>query len=269
MTAGNCLIFTVMPVPESSSLATKETLIEGSGLELSFEGRKILNNVDILVERSEIVTLIGPNGAGKTTLLRLLLGLQKPDEGTVRRATGLTIGYLPQKIIVDPTLPLTVLRMLGLTKTVSNDDARRELAEVGAGHLEQAMMHDLSGGELQRVMLARAMLRQPDLLVLDEPMQGVDYKGELDLYELIGRIRDRCGCGILLVSHDLHLVMASTDRVVCLNHHICCVGRPEAVKRDPEYLALFGLRAAESLAVYTHGSDVKNDSAGDTVEYDH
>jgi zinc transport system ATP-binding protein len=131
------------------------------------------------------------------------------------------------------------------------------------------MMHDLSGGELQRVMLARAMLRNPDLLVLDEPVQGVDFSGELDLYELIARIRDRRGCGILLVSHDLHLVMASTDRVVCLNHHICCAGHPEAVKRDPEYLALFGSRAAESLAVYAHVHDHDHDLSGDVVEHNH
>ena len=211
---------------------------------MAFDGRQVLDRVDIRVQRSEIVTLIGPNGAGKTTLLRLLLGLQAPDTGAVQRAPELTIGYLPQKISADSTLPLTVKRMLGLTNSVAPEAKREELEEVGVGHLMQAMMHELSGGEQQRVMLARAMLREPYLLVLDEPVQGVDFKGELDLYELIGRIRDRRECGILLVSHDLHLVMASTDRVVCLNHHICCAGHPEAVKRDPEYLTLFGHRAA-------------------------
>jgi zinc transport system ATP-binding protein len=141
--------------------------------------------------------------------------------------------------------------------------------EVGAGHLADAMMHDLSGGELQRVMLARALLRKPDLLVLDEPVQGVVFSGELDLYALIARIRDRRGCGILLVSHDLYLVMASTDRVVCLNHHICCAGNPEVVKWYPEYLALFGSRAAASLAVYAHDHDHHHDLLGNVVELNH
>ena len=244
-------------------------LIEASGLSVTLDGRTILDRVDIGVGRREIVTLIGPNGAGKTMLIRMLLGLRQPDTGAVRRMDGLTIGYLPQRISVDPTLPLTVERMLGLTNAVDREAGRAELREVGAGHLADAMMHDLSGGELQRVMLARAMLRNPDLLVLDEPVQGVDFSGELDLYELIARIRDRRGCGILLVSHDLHLVMASTDRVVCLNHHICCAGHPEAVKRDPEYLALFGSRAAESLAVYAHVHDHDHDLSGDVVEHDH
>ncbi len=258
-----------VPILEMAEPNSTEVLIEATGLSMAFDGRQILDRVDIRVQRSEIVTLIGPNGAGKTTLLRLLLGLQVPDAGSLQRAPGLTIGYLPQKISVDLTLPLTVERMLGLTNPVAPEAMREELEEVGAGHLMQAMMHELSGGEQQRVMLARAMLREPDLLVLDEPVQGVDFKGELDLYELIARIRDRRECGILLVSHDLHLVMASTDRVVCLNHHICCAGHPEAVKRDPEYLALFGHRAAESLAVYAHVHDHEHDLSGDIVEHDH
>ncbi|MBT5495645.1 MAG: ATP-binding cassette domain-containing protein [Alphaproteobacteria bacterium] len=244
-------------------------LIEASGVSLSLDDRQILDRVDIGIGRREIVTLIGPNGAGKTMLIRMLLGLRRPDTGDIRRIDGLTIGYLPQRISVDPTLPLTVERMLGLTNSVDREAGRAELKEVGAEHLADAMMHDLSGGELQRVMLARAMLRNPDLLVLDEPVQGVDFSGELDLYELIARIRDRRGCGILLVSHDLHLVMASTDRVVCLNHHICCAGHPEAVKRDPEYLALFGRRAAESLAVYAHVHDHDHDLSGDVLGHDH
>lgn len=252
-----------------NDLRASDYLIEASGISIALEGRKILDQVDIGIGRSEIVTLIGPNGAGKTMLIRALLGLKKTDSGIIRRKPGVTIGYLPQRISVDPTLPLTVQRMLSLTNRVEPERAKAELVEVGAGHLADAMMHDLSGGELQRVMLARSMLRNPDVLVLDEPVQGVDFSGELDLYELIARIRDRRGCGILLVSHDLHLVMASTDRVVCLNHHICCAGHPEAVKRDPEYLALFGSRAAESLAVYAHAHDHDHDLSGDVVEHDH
>jgi zinc transport system ATP-binding protein len=244
-------------------------LIKASGVSVTLGGRIILDQVDIGIGRQEIVTLIGPNGAGKTMLIRMLLGLLRPDAGDIRRIDDLIIGYLPQRISIDPTLPLMVERMLGLTDTVDREVGGAELKEIGAGHLADAMMHDLSGGELQRVMLARAMLRNPDLLVLDEPVQGVDFSGELDLYELIARIRDRRECGVLLVSHDLHLVMASTDRVVCLNHHICCAGHPEVVKRDPEYLALFGSRGAESLAVYAHDHDHDHDLSGDVVEHDH
>jgi len=246
-----------------------EVLLAGRGLDLSLGGRTILSHVDLTVSEREIVTLIGPNGAGKTMLLRLLLGLKAPDAGEVVRRPGLTVGYLPQKFTVDATLPLTVLRMLSLTSKAEKDVAKAHLEEVGAGHLGRALVHELSGGELQRVMLARALMRDPDLLVLDEPMQGVDFTGELDLYELIGRLRDRRGCGILLVSHDLHLVMASTDSVVCLNNHVCCAGRPETVSRDPKYLELFGSRAAESLAVYAHAHDHDHDLSGDVVDHGH
>ena len=240
-------------------------LVEASGLRLAIAGRTIIDGVDLAVRRDEIVTLIGPNGAGKTMLVRLLLGLRRPDAGTVRRLPGLTVGYMPQRMQVDPSLPMTVLRLLGLTRRTGRSEVERQLAEVGAGHLIGAMVHTLSGGELQRVLLARALLRDPDLLVLDEPSQGVDFAGEIELYTLIGRIRDRRHCGVLLISHDLHLVMASTDRVVCLNGHVCCAGRPEAVSRDPAYLAMFGPKAAETLAVYAHDHDHRHDLSGDVV----
>ena len=235
------------------------------GIVCSANGRAILDRVDLTIERGEIVTLIGPNGSGKTTLARILLGLMKPDRGTVWRAPDIVIGYMPQRISLDGSLPLTVNRFLRLTARRRDKNIAQALDEVGTAHLGDSDIGVLSGGELQRVMLARALLREPDLLVLDEPAQGVDFTGQIALYDLIGKIRQRHGCGILTISHDLHLVMAATDRVLCLNHHICCSGEPEAVRRNPEYLALFGPAASAGLAVYAHHHDHDHDLAGDIV----
>ena len=235
------------------------------GIVIRARGRAILDKVDLTIERGEIVTLIGPNGSGKTTLARVLLGLIEPDRGTVWRAPDIVIGYLPQRISLDGSLPLTVNRFLRLTARCRDKNIAQALDEVGTAHLGDSDIGALSGGELQRVMLARALLREPDLLVLDEPAQGVDFTGQIALYDLIGKIRQRHGCGILTISHDLHLVMAATDRVLCLNHHICCSGEPEAVRRNPEYLALFGPAASAGLAVYAHHHDHDHDLAGDVV----
>ncbi|MDP6619258.1 MAG: zinc ABC transporter ATP-binding protein ZnuC [Nitrospinota bacterium] len=241
-----------------------DPLIEARGLDLHFGRQSVLSHVDVSVNPGEIVTLIGPNGAGKTTLVRILLGLVKPDAGTVRRRPGLVVGYLPQRFAIDPVVPLTVRRLLGLTRRASPEAMARVLDEVGADRLIDQSAPDLSGGELRRVLLARALLREPDLLVLDEPVQGVDVTGQLELYELISRIRARRGCGAFMVSHDLHVVMAATDRVICLNRHVCCSGRPETVSRHPEYEALFGA-AARNLAVYVHAHDHHHDLAGEVV----
>ncbi|NIR84666.1 MAG: ATP-binding cassette domain-containing protein [Gammaproteobacteria bacterium] len=229
-------------------------------------GQTILDAVDLDVCRGEIVTLIGPNGSGKTTLVRLALGLLEAHAGRVALARGIRVGYVPQRLQVDPTLPVTVARFLRLGGGRDRRGLRRTLREVGVAHLEAAPLHALSGGEARRVLLARALLREPHLLVLDEPTAGVDLTGQSELYRLIHEIRDRQGCGVLLVSHDLHLVMAATDRVVCLNHHVCCVGRPEAVSRHPEYLALFGAPLREPLAVYTHRHDHRHDLAGNVED---
>jgi zinc transport system ATP-binding protein len=239
-------------------------LIEAEAITLRIGSSELLSAVDLDVRAGEVVSLIGPNGAGKTTLIRVLLGLLKPSAGRVRRQPGLVVGYVPQRIRMDPILPLTVHRFLTI-----GAGRRREtapvLAAVGARHLTRAAMHELSGGELQRVVLARALVREPGLLILDEPAQGVDFNGQLELYELIERIRRERGCGVLLVSHDLHVVMGATDRVVCLNRHVCCSGEPEAVSRHPEYVGLFGPRAAAGLAVYTHDHDHAHDLAGEVV----
>jgi zinc transport system ATP-binding protein len=240
-------------------------LIEAVGLTLRHGAHAIVDHVDLVLRPGEITTVIGPNGAGKTTLLKLLLGLLAPTSGAVRRRPHLRVGYLPQRLRLDPVLPITVARLMTLTVRRDRPAVGAALAETGVAHLLAASVHSLSGGELQRVLLARALLIDPDLLVLDEPVQGVDYAGEAALYELIGELRRRRGCGIVMVSHDLHLVMAATDHVLCLNRHVCCAGTPEAVGQHPEYGRLFGPRGASALAVYTHHHDHAHAHSGEVV----
>lgn len=222
--------------------------------------RHILESVSCRIEPAEIITLIGPNGAGKTSLLKVALGLVKADSGRVTRSENLRIGYMPQKLTVDRTFPLSVARFMRLTGHFKAQQLQQTLDEVGAGRLLNANLADLSGGELQRVLLGRALLRRPQLLVLDEPVQGVDVQGQVELFELIVRLRDNFGCAVLMVSHDLHLVMAATDRVICLNQHICCTGTPEAVQRDEQFLELFGPAILPHLAIYSHDAQHRHDS---------
>ncbi|MEH6470130.1 MAG: zinc ABC transporter ATP-binding protein ZnuC [Halopseudomonas sp.] len=240
-------------------------LITMEQVNLSRGGRSILANINLQLEAEKIVTLIGPNGSGKSTLVRLLLGLLKPDSGQVSRQPRLRIGYMPQKLHIDATLPLTVRRFLQLAGRYQETELQQALVQVGADHLLGNPMQQLSGGETQRVLLARALLRQPQLLILDEPVQGVDVNGQIELYALIAELRQRFGCGVLMVSHDLHLVMASTDTVVCLNHHICCSGHPEQVSNDPSYIELFGSKGADNLALYNHQHNHRHDDHGNVI----
>lgn len=218
-------------------------------------GRWLVRGVSLTVAETEIVSLIGPNGSGKSTTAKMLLGLLRPDEGEAAVRSGLTVSYVPQRISIDWTLPLSVRRFMRLTGSISKSAAAGAMELTGVGHLARSEVRNLSGGEFQRVLLARAIARRPNLLVLDEPVQGVDFAGEIALYELIARIRDELQCGVLLISHDLHVVMAATDRVVCLNGHVCCSGTPTAVAESAEYRALFGARAASALSVYQHHHD--------------
>ncbi|MEE8310094.1 MAG: metal ABC transporter ATP-binding protein [Hyphomicrobium sp.] len=224
----------------------------------------MLIDVDLDIREGEIVTLIGPNGAGKTTLVRVLLGLEKPDRGEVHRRKDLRIGYVPQRFDVDSVIPLTVERFLTIGGNETHERITAILSDVDASYTRDQQLTELSGGELQRVVLARALLRAPNLLVLDEPVQCVDYTGEAELYNLIGRLRDNHGFGVLLVSHDLHIVMAKSDRVICLNRHVCCSGVPDTVAQHPAYVRLFGAQAARALAVYRHHHDHSHDIAGHT-----
>ncbi len=252
-------------VPNSRDVKPAEALVEGRGLGIRRDRRWLITGIDITVRRGEIVTLIGPNGGGKTTTAKALLGLIRADAGHVDRLAGLKVGYVPQRFAIDWTLPLTVARLMTLTTPHPATAVQAALERVGAGGLMQAEIKHLSGGEFQRVLLARAIIAGPDLLVLDEPVQGVDYSGEIALYELIGNLRDELGCGILMISHDLHIVMAGTDTVVCLNGHVCCSGTPRHVAATQEYRQLFGDRGAAALAVYHHEHDHTHDHSGNVV----
>ncbi len=229
---------------------------------MSRSGRTLVSGVDLSIARGEIVTLIGPNGSGKSTTAKLATGVLKPSTGRVTRKAGLRIGYVPQKLSIDWTLPLTVERLMTLTGRYSRGEISAALEAVGAERLLKAAVQELSGGEFQRVLFARAMIRKPDLLVLDEPVQGVDFSGEVALYDLVRTIRDTTRSGILMISHDLHVVMAETDTVICLNGHVCCRGTPSAVQRSPEYLRLFGERGGGALALYQHHHDHEHHDDG-------
>ncbi|SDG59705.1 metal ABC transporter ATP-binding protein [Pelagibacterium luteolum] len=233
----------------------RDEIVKVTGIGVKRDGRWLVRGVDMSIGRGEIVTLIGPNGSGKSTTVKTALGILAPDEGRVWRAKKLRVGYVPQKIAMDRSLPMTVSRLMTLTGRHSKPEIARALDITGIGHLSSAQVHSLSGGEFQRALIARAIIGKPDLLVLDEPVQGVDFSGEVALYDLIGRIRDETGCGVLLISHDLHVVMARTDTVICLNGHVCCQGTPDIVAASGEYAALFGPRAAETLAIYRHEHD--------------
>lgn len=234
--------------------AAPGVLVSTEGLGVTLGGNRVLRDVSIAIGRGEIVTVVGPNGSGKTTLVRLLIGALRPSEGSVIRAPGLVIGYVPQRLAIDHTMPLTVARFLGFA---DRDKARHApaLAQVGAAGLERRQMIDLSGGQFQRVMLAHALLRRPDLLVLDEAAQGLDQPGTAAFYRLVETLRADLGCAVLMVSHDLHVVMASSDRVICLNGHVCCEGAPMHVSAAPEYRALFGHGTGGTFALYRHEHD--------------
>ncbi len=233
--------------------------IEIRQLGVKQQGRWIIRDISFTIAPREIVTLIGPNGCGKTTLVRALLGLIKINSGHVDLPKTTTIGYMPQDCYIDPTLPITVRRFLQLSG-VPLDLALNERLHIG--HLMEQPMQVLSGGEMQRILMARALMRRPQLLVLDEPVQSVDVTGQAKLYDLITQMRDELGCSVLMVSHDLHIVMAKTDKVICLNQHICCSGTPESVQKDPAYIDLFG-KTAEKLAIYAHDHDHSHDENHD------
>lgn len=244
-------------------------LVDVSHLNVSFGQQCILQDINLKVHQGEIVTLIGPNGAGKSTLVKSVLGLIPPNGGTIRKKEGLRVGYMPQKLSIEPYMPLSVERFLSLAPVYlkKGKDALQKthviIEELGLSFLLSHAMQDISGGECQRVLLARALLSNPELLVLDEPAQGVDVMGQQALYQLIIDIRDRWQCGILMVSHDLHLVMAGTDSVICLNKHVCCSGLPSAVSQHPEFLRLFGTQEPLGLAVYTHRHNHRHDVGGE------
>lgn len=252
----------------SGSNAGEAYLVSCTNAKLTIDGVCLIEKVSLGVKRGEIVTIVGPNGSGKTTTLKILLGITKPDTGTVAKQEGLKIGYMPQKITVAKIMPVTVRRFLRLNASkpyLRDINAVEAIAhDLGVGRLLTKQIHEISGGEMQRVMLARALLLKPDLLVLDEPTQGLDVQGQEEFYRTIESVKKKYNCGILMVSHDLHVVMAKTDRVICLNRHICCEGHPEDISKHPEYISLFGKKEiGDSLAIYPHHHDHSHSVGGE------
>ncbi|WP_330629396.1 metal ABC transporter ATP-binding protein [Thioclava sp. FTW29] len=247
-----------------------DSLLSAQNLGVKHGDDFVLHSVHFDIRPKEIVTVVGPNGSGKSTLIKALIGLETLATGRVQKAAGLVIGYVPQKLHIDATLPLSVRRFLSLPKRVSDAAARAVLARVGVEGIESRPLSGLSGGQLQRVLLARALLAKPDVLILDEPTQGLDQPGTAAFYLLIEEVRAETGCAVLMVSHDLHVVMSSSDRVICLNGHICCEGTPAIVSEAPEYRALFGIGTGGAFALYQHHHDHSHDpQSGACLAHDH
>jgi len=240
----------------------KNILVKLNNVGIQQNDKWLVKGVSLEVEKGKIVTLIGPNGSGKSTTAKIALGIYKNIEGNVEKFTN-NVGYVPQKISIDWTLPLRVKDFMVLTDNIKDELIDEALSLTGVIHLKEKNLGNLSGGEFQRVLLARAISKKPELLVLDEPVQGVDFTGEIALYELIKKISEKLNCGILLISHDLHTVMSATDHVVCLNGHVCCSGSPKDVARNNEYKALFGEQASQTLSVYEHKHDHEHSNDGE------
>ena len=237
------------------------SLIQVEDLSVRYGARTALSRVSLRVEPSEIVTIVGPNGSGKTSLLRAIIGAIKPFQGRVMQASSLKIGYVPQKLHIDETLPITVSRFLKLPGGVTAADIDYALTQAGVPKLTKAQLSQLSGGQFQRVLLARALIAKPDLLLLDEATQGLDQRGSASFYQQIETVRQTTGCAVLMISHELHVVMSASDRVICLNGHVCCEGTPAVVASAPEYRALFGTGTGGALALYRHEHDHGHDHA--------
>ena len=242
-------------------------LISIEDLTVTLGGHTALSNINMSIDSAEIVTIVGPNGSGKSTLLRAIIGAITPIKGIIKKADTLQIGYVPQKLHIDPTLPITVARFLRLPHQNNTESIEDALELVNISHLKSQQMIGLSGGQLQRVLLARAILNKPNLLILDEATQGLDQQGAASFYRLIDELREQMGCSILMVSHELHVVMSASDRVICLNGHVCCHGTPEIVASTPEYRALFGSGTQGALALYRHDHNHSHDH--DNCDHDH
>lgn len=237
------------------------SLVELNGLSVAYGSNVVLRDVSFVIQPGEIVTIVGPNGSGKTTLFRAIIGSKNPSAGQVIRRSGLRIGYVPQKLNFGTTLPITVERFLRIQKNISRELSEQAMQKAGIENLADKQVSDLSGGQFQRVMLANALLTHPNLLLLDEATQGLDQPGSAEFYRRIQSVREETGCAVVMISHDLHVVMSATDRVICLNGHICCEGAPEIITSDPQYMALFGAETGRELALYRHDHDHVHDDS--------
>ena len=245
------------------------SLIQVEDLTVRYGASTALSGVSLHVEPGEIVTIVGPNGSGKTSLLRAIIGAVKPAKGRVIHGSGVKIGYVPQNLHIDETLPITVSRFLKLPSYVAVADISYALTQAGVPDLAKAQLSQLSGGQFQRVLLARALIGKPDLLLLDEATQGLDQRGSASFYQQIETVRQDTGCAILMISHELHVVMSASDRVICLNGHVCCEGTPAVVASAPEYRALFGTGTGGALALYRHEHDHDHGHGHDHGDHNH
>jgi zinc transport system ATP-binding protein len=235
------------------------SLVKVEDVSVAYGARTVLSHVSLKIEKGEIVTIVGPNGSGKTSLLRAIIGAVKPTNGRVSHSGDVRLGYVPQKLHIDETLPITVARFLQLPRGASKVEIEDALLQAGVPDLAMSQMTQLSGGQFQRVLLARALIAKPDLLLLDEATQGLDQRGSASFYQQIEKVRQETGCAVLMISHELHVVMSASDRVVCLNGHVCCEGTPAVVASAPEYRALFGTGTGGALALYRHEHDHNHD----------
>lgn len=239
-------------MPDTTLSPAVQPLIQARNISLNRENKNILDDVSLTVNTHDFITIVGPNGAGKSTLLKVIMGLIQPCTGSIQRRSGLRTGYVPQKAIPDRTIPISTRRFLSLRQNADRDTLEQTAGQTGIAPLLEKSLHTLSGGEMQRVLLCRALLHKPDLLIMDEPAQNLDISGQLAFYRQLDSIYRQQGISILMVSHDLHLVMSCTRTVVCLFHHICCTGEPQNITRDPEFRKLFGNSMAGMLALYQH-----------------
>lgn len=238
-------------------------LIHAKNLSVIHDGKAILDRVNLTISERDFITIVGPNGSGKSMFLKCLIGVKKASSGSVEKQKDIQIAYAPQDFVAENTFPINVKKFLSINNKLSTEEINSVATETNISDLLNRQVHSLSGGERQRVLLGRALAKKPNLLILDEPAQNLDINGQHAFYALIEKIYQSSNISILMVSHELHLVMACSNKVVCLYHHICCSGTPLSVVRDPEFVKIFGTEMANRMAIYHHDHDHTHDHTHD------